>query len=120
MDRQAFLTGAGAVGLGMGAYAPARGQSFPSNVIHIVVPYSVSTPPDIVARIVANALSEGEGWNIVVENKPGAVMTLGAFDVLKQPADGHRLTFWTSRRGLTMSVRGGRHDVAEPHSSRRD
>ena len=96
MDRRAFLTGAAAAGLGIGAYAPARGQSFPSNVIHIVVPYSVSTPPDIVARIVANALSDGEGWNIVVENKPGAVMTIGAFDVLKQPADGYRLLSITS------------------------
>jgi tripartite-type tricarboxylate transporter receptor subunit TctC len=96
MDRRAFLTGAAAAGLGIGAHAPARGQSFPSNVIHIVVPYSVSTPPDIVARIVANALSEGEGWKIVVENKPGAVMTLGAFDVLRQPADGYRLLSITS------------------------
>jgi len=38
------------------------------------VPVSVSTPPDILARIIANALSDGEGWKVVVENKPGGVM----------------------------------------------
>ena len=52
---------------------------------------SARTPPDILARIVANALSDGEGWKVIVENKPGAVMTIGATEVLKQPADGHTL-----------------------------
>jgi tripartite-type tricarboxylate transporter receptor subunit TctC len=91
MNRRAFLTGAAALGLGAGAFGPARAQSFPSNVIRIVVPYSASTPPDILARVVATALSEGEGWNVIVENKPGAVGTIGATEVLKQPADGHTL-----------------------------
>ena len=88
MNRRAFLTGAAALGLGAAAFEPARGQSFPSNVIRIVVPYSASTPPDILARTVATALSEGEGWNVIVENKPGGVGTIGATEVLKQPADG--------------------------------
>ena len=91
MNRRAFLTGAAAVGLGLAGYAPARGQSFPSNLVRFVVPGSPSTPPDILARIVANALAEGEGWKTIVEDKPGAVMTLGAAEVLKQATDGHTL-----------------------------
>src|SRR5712675_2404455 len=91
MDRRAFLTGAAALGLGAPAFQSAFAQSFPSNVIRIVVPNSVSTPPDILARLVATALSDDEGWKVVVENKPGAVMTIGATAVLKQPADGHTL-----------------------------
>src|SRR5262249_23190596 len=91
MNRRAFLTGAAAIGLGVAAYRPAPGQSFPSNTIRIVVPASVSTPPDILARLIATALSDGEGWKVVVENKPGAVMTIGVTEVLKQPADGHTL-----------------------------
>jgi tripartite-type tricarboxylate transporter receptor subunit TctC len=55
------------------------------------VPFSASTPPDILARIIATALSDGEGWKVVVENKPGAVMTIGVMEVLKQPADGYTL-----------------------------
>src|SRR5215475_5768396 len=89
MNRRAFLTGAAALGLGAAAHTPARAQSYPSNVIRFVVPSSASTPPDILARIVANALSEIEGWRTIVEDKPGAVMTLGIGEVLKQPADGH-------------------------------
>ena len=91
MDRRAFLSGAAALGLGVCAHRPAIGQSFPSNVIRIVVSYSASTPSDILARLVAAALSDGEGWNVIVENKPGAVGTIGAMEVLKQPADGHTL-----------------------------
>src|SRR5258707_4558069 len=78
-------------GFGIAARWPAFAQPCPSSVIRIVVPYSASTPPDILARIVATALSEGEGWNVIVENKPGAVMTIGTNEVLRQPADGHTL-----------------------------
>src|SRR3954454_21419882 len=91
MDRRTFLAGAAAIGVGIAGGDRALGQSFPSNVIRIVVPYSASTPPDILARIVATALAEGEGWNVIVENKPGAVMTIGVTEVLKQPADGYTL-----------------------------
>ena len=91
MDRRTFLAGAAAIGVGAVAGDRALGQSFPSNVIRIVVPYSASTPPDILARIIATALAEGEGWNVIVENKPGAVMTIGVTEVLKQPADGYTL-----------------------------
>jgi tripartite-type tricarboxylate transporter receptor subunit TctC len=91
MDRRTFLAGAAAIGVGIAAGDRALGQSFPSNVIRIVVPNSASTPPDILARIIATALAEGEGWNVIVENKPGAVMTIGVTEVLRQPADGYTL-----------------------------
>jgi tripartite-type tricarboxylate transporter receptor subunit TctC len=73
--------------------APRRAdaQSYPSRPIRIIVPTSVSTPPDIVSRIVASALSESQGWSVVVENRPGAVQTLGAGEALKQPADGYTI-----------------------------
>src|SRR5689334_10678456 len=96
MDRRAFLTGAAALGVGGMVLRRAAAQSFPTHVIRIVVPNSTSTPPDIIARIVATALSEGEGWKVVVENKVGAVMTIAALDVLGQPADGHTLFSVTS------------------------
>jgi tripartite-type tricarboxylate transporter receptor subunit TctC len=89
MHRRSFLKGVAA--LGLGAATPALGQAFPSGVIRTVVPFSASTPPDIIARIVTNALIEAEGWKMIVEDKPGAVMTIGANDVLRQAADGHTL-----------------------------
>jgi tripartite-type tricarboxylate transporter receptor subunit TctC len=95
MNRREFLAGAAAIGCGA-AFGSAFAQSFPSNVIRIVVPFSPSTPPDILARIIASALSDAEGWKVVVENKPGAVMTIGTAEVLHQPADGHTLLSVTS------------------------
>jgi tripartite-type tricarboxylate transporter receptor subunit TctC len=96
ISKRAFLStvamaGTTAIGLGAAAFRPALARPYPSGVIRIVVPYSVSTPPDIFARLVATALVEGEGWNVYVENKPGAVGTIGAMAALRQPADGHTL-----------------------------
>jgi tripartite-type tricarboxylate transporter receptor subunit TctC len=96
MDRRALLTRAAAIGLGVMAFRPALAGPFPSNLIRIVVPVSASTPPDILARIVAAALADGEGWNVIVENKPGAIMSIGATEVLKQPADGYTILSVTS------------------------
>jgi tripartite-type tricarboxylate transporter receptor subunit TctC len=66
-------------------------QSFPSNPIRIIVPNNAGAPPDVVSRIVATELADREGWKFIVENRPGALQTLGVGDVLKQPADGHAL-----------------------------
>lgn len=71
--------------------AEAAAQSFPSSPIWIVVPTAPSTPPDIISRIIATELSASESWRVVIENKPGAVLTIGGTEVLKQPADGHSI-----------------------------
>jgi tripartite-type tricarboxylate transporter receptor subunit TctC len=76
------------------ALAPAyqaAAQPFPSRVITIVVPTAPATPPDIISRVIATELSESEGWRVIVENKAGAVLTLGGAEVLKHPADGHTI-----------------------------
>jgi tripartite-type tricarboxylate transporter receptor subunit TctC len=76
---------------GFCAVGAARAEPFPSNVIRIVVPTGPGTPPDIISRVVAAELAEAEGWRMLVENRPGALQTIGMADVLKQPADGHSL-----------------------------
>ena len=78
--------------MGLGA-APqlVLAQSYPSDLIRIVVGGAAGTPTDTITRIVANELGQSEGWRMVVENKPGAIGTLAAAEVLKQPADGHTI-----------------------------
>lgn len=88
MDRRTFLTGAAAIGFGVAGYRPAAAQSFPSKIIRIIAPAGSSSPPAILNRILANALAEGEGWKVIVEDKPGAAQTIAANYVLEQPADG--------------------------------
>src|SRR5216683_1996380 len=82
--------------IGLGVTGPAGAQTFPSNVIRIVVPIPPGGPPDVISRVLASELSEREGWRVVVENRPGAMQTIAIADVLKQPADGYSL--------LAMSV----------------
>ena len=69
----------------------ARAQSYPSNVIRIVVPAGAGTPPDIISRIIANELAVIEGWRLVVEDRPGALQTIAMNDVGNHPADGYSL-----------------------------
>jgi len=75
--------------------SPAQAQNYPSNQIRIVVPTGPGSPPDVISRIVATGLSAGEGWRVIVENRPGAIQTIGIADVLQQPADGHSILAMT-------------------------
>ena len=78
--------------LGLGAAPePVLAQSYPSDMVRIVVGGAAGTPTDTITRIVANELGQSEGWRMVVENKPGAIGTIAATEVLKQPADGHTI-----------------------------
>jgi tripartite-type tricarboxylate transporter receptor subunit TctC len=80
--------------LAWGAFAlphAAKAQTYPSGNIRMIVPSPAGTPPDIMGRIVANALGESEGWRVIVENKAGAIQTIGLAEALKQPADGYTL-----------------------------
>jgi tripartite-type tricarboxylate transporter receptor subunit TctC len=79
-----------AIGNTAGAF-PAGAQTYPSSMIRLITPSPAGTPPDIMGRIVATELSESEGWRVIVENKPGAIMSIGLAEVLKQPADGHTI-----------------------------
>jgi tripartite-type tricarboxylate transporter receptor subunit TctC len=67
----------------------APGTANPSNMIRVVVAGATGTPSDTISRIAANELAQSEGWRIVVENKGGAMQTIGAAEVLKQPPDGY-------------------------------
>ena len=73
------------------AISATQAEQFPSNAIRIVVPTGPGTPPDIISRVVAAELSQTEGWRMVVENRPGALQTIGMADVLSQPADGYTI-----------------------------
>ena len=79
-----------AVAFAAGAVADTPDKQFPLNVKRIVAG-AAGTPGDILWRIVANELGQVEGWRVIVENKPGAMQTIAAAEVLKQPADGYHM-----------------------------
>lgn len=73
------------------AVQPAGSQTYPSKPVRLVVPAAVSTPIDIISRVVADKVGAQLGQPVVVESKPGATGAVGAQEVLKQPADGYTL-----------------------------
>ncbi len=66
-------------------------QSYPSQAIRIIVPFTPGTGMDTIARAVAPRLSERLGQSVVVQNIPGASGNIGADNVAKANPDGHTL-----------------------------
>ncbi len=73
--------------------AQARALAYPDKPIRLIVPYPAGGATDVAARLLASEMSTRLGQPVVVENRPGAVGTLGAGFVAKQPADGYTLLF---------------------------
>ena len=65
------LMGAFAVSSWMGIL-PATAQGYPERAIKIIVPLPPGSPPDVLARLVADGLSRIWKQPVVVENRPGA------------------------------------------------
>ncbi len=71
-------------------------ERFPSRVITIVVPITPGTAMDIQARLFAQGLSTRYGYQVIVENRPGAGTLIGAETVAKASADGYTILFTNS------------------------
>jgi tripartite-type tricarboxylate transporter receptor subunit TctC len=69
----------------------ALAQSFPERPITLVNPYAAGGPADLLARTVAEGMSEALGRPVVVENRPGAGTAVGARAVAQAKPDGYTL-----------------------------
>ena len=68
----------------------ASAQTWPAKPIRWVVPYTPAGITDSVTRMVLQKVQEQQtGWNIVVENKPGANSIIGVGEVARAPGDGY-------------------------------
>jgi tripartite-type tricarboxylate transporter receptor subunit TctC len=82
-----FVAAAAALVLGK----PALAQSWPTRPVRLVVTFPPGGSSDIVARVLADILSQKLPQRVLVDNRPGAGGTLAAAHVSAQPADGYTL-----------------------------
>jgi tripartite-type tricarboxylate transporter receptor subunit TctC len=87
---------------------------FPNRAIRIVVPFPAGATTDMLARLIANRLTETMGQSFVVENVGGGGGSIGADQVAKAAPDGHTLLFHNINFSTTTSsllyAKRARHD----------
>lgn len=66
-------------------------QGYPTKPVKMIVPYAAGGTTDVLARIMADKLTQGLGQTVVIEYKPGAGGTIGADAAAKSPADGYTM-----------------------------
>lgn len=73
------------------AVAHVHAATWPEKPVLLLVPYSAGSPPDVVARIVAQHLGVALGQPVVVENKIGAIGLVALRELIRRPGDGYTL-----------------------------
>src|SRR5436305_12087314 len=98
MKLRAFLSTLALLGFAL----PATAQPYPHRTVSVVVPYPAGGSVDVVARLVAQKLSEGLGASFIVENRAGgAGGAVGANVVAKAAPDGYTLMLTASIHIIT-------------------
>src|SRR5262245_55717380 len=104
LPRRKFLhLAAGAAALSV-APRIAGAQTYPTQPVRIIVGFGPGGVSDILARLIAQWLSERLGRPFVVDNRPGAGTNIATETVARAPADGYTLLWLTSSNAINATL----------------
>lgn len=83
---------------------PAHAADYPTKPIKWIVPYPPAGTTDVLARIVAQWLTEKLGQPVVVENRPGVGNNLGTEAVVNAPPDGYTMLLVNPANGINATL----------------
>lgn len=83
----------------------AHSQDFPNKPVRIIVPYTPGTQTDVVARMVANHLTDRFKQQVVVDNRAGAGGSIGIAALKTAPADGYTIGVLVSANAVQPWIR---------------
>lgn len=93
-SRRDVAIGVTALGLGIGLRtSPAAAQAWPSRPVRMIVAFPPGGSADVSARVLAEAMSDGLGQRVYVENVPGAGGNLGGNQAARAAPDGYTILF---------------------------
>ena len=79
-------------------------QDYPNKPVKWIVPYPPAGTTDVLARMVAQWLTEKMGQPFVVENRPGAGNNIGTESVIKAPPDGYTMLLVNPANGINATL----------------
>jgi tripartite-type tricarboxylate transporter receptor subunit TctC len=103
MDRRTF-TAALAMLTALAATGPAQATDWPTKPVKWVVPYPPGGTTDVLARIVAQWLTEKMGQPFVIDNKPGAGNNIGTEMVVRAAPDGYTMLLVNPANGINATL----------------
>ena len=91
LTKRALLAGMAATGFGLATGQPASAQTYPTRPVKIIVPLPAGSAPDVRHRLIAQALTQLWGQQVIIENRPGGGGIIGTRAMLGEQPDGHTL-----------------------------
>jgi tripartite-type tricarboxylate transporter receptor subunit TctC len=90
--------------LSVAAVAPTHAADYPTRPVKWIVPYPPAGTTDVLARLIAQWLTEKLGQPFVIENRPGAGNNLGTEAVVKAPPDGYTMLLVNPANGINATL----------------
>ena len=104
MIRRRFLhLAAGAAALPLVSHG-AQAQAYPSKPVHLINGFAPGGSADILARLMAQWLTERMGQQFIVENRAGAGTNIATEAVINSPPDGYTMMFVTGANFINATL----------------